>query len=106
MTKLGYKSDLVSDGAQGVMAVLKNKYDIVFMDLQMPNMDGVQATKQIRKKLSPENQPYIIAITANAMEGDREHCLKSGMDDYLPKPITISSVRDMLKYSLEKIRQQ
>ncbi|MDX1953592.1 MAG: response regulator [Verrucomicrobiota bacterium] len=84
--QLGYTSEVASNGLEAVSAVGKSSFDIVFMDVQMPEMDGLEATRQIRA-LKLEPSPTIIAMTANAMTGDREMCLASGMDDYIAKPI-------------------
>lgn len=80
-------SDVVCDGVEAVDAVKKCRYDLILMDVQMPNMDGLEATRAIRTLESKEYHTAIIAVTANAMSGDRERCLESGMDDYLAKPI-------------------
>jgi len=65
----------------------ERRYDLIFMDVQMPEMDGFTATRAIRAEFSPDRQPVIVALTANAMQGDRERCLEAGMTDYLTKPI-------------------
>ena len=85
LEKMGYSADVVSNGREGVKAVETNQYNLVLMDVQMPEMDGLEATRQIRKK--EENHIPIIAMTANAMTGDRERCIEAGMDDYISKPI-------------------
>ena len=85
LEKMGYRADVVSNGREGVKAVETNQYNLVLMDVQMPEMDGLEATRQIRKK--EENHIPIIAMTANAMTGDRERCIEAGMDDYISKPI-------------------
>ncbi len=91
LRKLGYTCDIVNDGSEAIEAVKNVAYDIIFMDVQMPNMDGLQATGWIRKHLP--QQPYIIAMTANAMEGDRQICLNAGMNDYLTKPIKLEELK-------------
>jgi len=87
LARLGYRADPVANGQEAVQAVRERHYDIVLMDVQMPEMDGFEATRLIKETLPPGRAPWIIALTANAMEGDRELCLQAGMDDYLGKPI-------------------
>jgi CheY-like chemotaxis protein len=84
---LGYRADLAADGAEAVEAVRRVPYDIVFMDLQMPELDGMDATRQILAEHPPDRRPRIVALTANAFDEDREACLAVGMDDYLSKPL-------------------
>jgi signal transduction histidine kinase/ActR/RegA family two-component response regulator len=86
LDKLGCQADVVGDGAQAVTAALEGDYDVVLMDIQMPDLDGLSAARQIRERLG-ERCPRIIALTANAMPGDRAACLSAGMDDYLAKPL-------------------
>ncbi len=93
LNKLGYQSDVAENGAEAVKAVERGEYALVLMDCQMPVMDGYQATETIRGK--GITLP-IIAMTANAMEGDREKCLHSGMNDYLTKPIELPHLQSML----------
>jgi PAS domain S-box-containing protein len=85
---MGYDVDVAANGLEAVDAVERQPYDVVFMDVQMPEMDGLEATRQIRARL-PDSGPRIVAMTANAMEGDREACLAAGMDDYVGKPIRV-----------------
>ena len=85
------------DGAQAVAAVERGHYDLVFMDIQMPEMDGYEATRRIRKRLARENQPRIVALTANALLGDREKCLAAGADSYVTKPFALADIIRELK---------
>ena len=95
---LGHGVDVVRDGVEAVRAALKATYDVVLMDLQMPELDGLSATRQIRAELNGAAHPYIIAFTARVMPSDRENCLAAGMNDYLAKPF---STRD-LKAALDR----
>ncbi len=94
--KMGYQADLVNDGVQAVERATKAKYDLIFMDIQMPEMDGIEATRVLREKLG-ENCPFIVALTANALEGDRERFLGLGFDNYLSKPLVPATLREMLQ---------
>jgi PAS domain S-box-containing protein len=85
---MGYDVDVAANGLEAVEAVERQPYDVVFMDVQMPEMDGLEATREIRSRLA-DNGPRIVAMTANAMDGDREACLEAGMDDYVGKPIRV-----------------
>ena len=93
---LGYRADLAADGAEAVEAVRRVPYDVVFMDLQMPELDGLDATKQIIAEHPPGRRPRIIALTANAFDEDREQCLKAGMDDYMSKPLKAETLEQAL----------
>ncbi|WP_448603366.1 PAS domain-containing protein [Thermoleptolyngbya sp.] len=97
LQQLGHNADVVSNGAEAVEAVLRQTYDVVLMDVQMPEVDGIMATRLLRDRLSAEELPYIVAVTANAMMGDREDCLISGMDDYISKPIRLDQLAALLK---------
>lgn len=90
--KMGYEPDVVSDGAAALEYIRQGKPDLIFMDVQMPEMDGLQTTAEIRKQQNIE-QPVIIAMTAYAMQGDREKCLAAGMDDYITKPVRMSDLK-------------
>ncbi|HSS36962.1 MAG TPA: response regulator, partial [Patescibacteria group bacterium] len=86
LSKLGYEADVAVDGLEAIAALERSTYDLVLMDVQMPELDGLEATRRIRA-LWPDGRPRIVAMTANAMTEDREACLAAGMDDYLAKPI-------------------
>lgn len=85
--RLGYEANIANNGLEVLEALHQKTYDIVFMDIQMPEMDGLTTTRRIIKEWSPTLRPYIVALTANAMSGDKEKCLEAGMNDYLSKPI-------------------
>jgi CheY-like chemotaxis protein len=87
----------VADGVEAVEAARRQRYDVIFMDVQMPQMDGLEATRRIRGVLPAAQQPYITAMTANAMHGDREMCLDAGMDDYVSKPVYLAELRAALE---------
>jgi signal transduction histidine kinase/DNA-binding response OmpR family regulator len=97
LKSLGQDADVATNGKEALQAIQRKKYDIVLMDIQMPEMDGIEATHHIRKEITNENQPIIIAMTAHALQGDREKCLEAGMNDYMTKPILIDEVKRMLQ---------
>jgi len=103
LEKLGYRPELVSNGLEAVESVKRAAYDVILMDIQMPEMDGVTATQKIRSEIPPKKQPVIIALTANALAGDREKYIGSGMDDYLSKPIRVHELKASLKRTYQKI---
>ncbi|MBV6624822.1 MAG: response regulator [Rivularia sp. (in: Bacteria)] len=92
LQKLGYSADVAANGLEALTSLRRQEYDIVFMDVQMPEMDGLQATRCICKEWLPPSRPWIIAMTANAMQGDREECLNAGMNDYVSKPVRIDAL--------------
>jgi signal transduction histidine kinase/DNA-binding response OmpR family regulator len=96
LQRLGYQADAAGNGQEAVELVLRVPYDLVLMDCQMPVMDGFEATRVIRQREGTQRHTCIIAVTANAMEGDRERCLDAGMDDYLPKPFRAGDLRRIL----------
>lgn len=91
---LGYQADSVNNGIEALQAFERQAYDVVLMDVQMPGLDGLEATRRIRS--SPRNQPHIIALTAHALAGDRERCLAAGMNDYLTKPLGLTAIEHAL----------
>ena len=95
LNKLGYQPDLANNGRELVEILTLKRYQVVLMDIQMPEMDGLEATRFIRENFS--DQPYIIAMTANAMTEDRENCLAAGMDDYISKPVKLNELVELLK---------
>jgi CheY-like chemotaxis protein/HPt (histidine-containing phosphotransfer) domain-containing protein len=98
LSQMGYVADVVSNGLEVIEAIKRQRYDLIFMDVQMPEMDGLEATRNILKNWKPNDRPVIIAMTANVMHGDREMCIEAGMDDYIGKPILIDKL-------VEKIRK-
>jgi CheY-like chemotaxis protein len=92
----GYTIDIAENGKQAVEMMLQKRYDLILMDVMMPEMDGLEATRSIRCTLPETMQPIIIAVTANALKGDRELCLDAGMNDYISKPINTQELRDLL----------
>jgi len=92
LQQMGYRADLASNGIEAIESVERQPYDVVLMDVQMPEMDGLEATRRIVAKWPAEQRPRIVAMTANAMQGDREQCLAAGMDDYVTKPIRVDAL--------------
>ena len=92
LSHMGYHADLAANGREAVEAVQQRRYDLVFMDVQMPEMDGFEATRRIAERLPRAERPRIVAMTATAMDGDRERCLDAGMDGYIAKPISVEEL--------------
>lgn len=102
LEKMGYTIDAVANGLEAVEATSRQSYDLVLMDVQMPELDGVKATGRIKDRLGARS-PYIVAMTANAMDGDREKFLAAGMDDYISKPVNMETLRSILvKFGTKK----
>lgn len=97
LRRLGCDPDVAGNGHEVLAALEARRYDVVLMDVYMPEMDGLAATQHIRRQIPPERQPYIIALTASAMAEDRERCLNAGMDDYLAKPVRINLLNQALR---------
>ena len=91
--QMGYTADVAANGALAIEAVGRQAYDVVLMDVQMPEMDGLEASRRITAKWTLKQRPRIVAMTANAMQGDREACLAAGMDDYIAKPIRFADLQ-------------
>jgi len=96
LERMGYHPFAVSNGQEVLEMMEREHFDIIFMDVQMPEMDGLIATKKIRERWNGKKAPRIIAMTANALSGDREKCLAVGMDDYIGKPIRIEELQNAL----------
>ncbi len=96
LERLGYEADVVANGMEALVAVRHVHYDVILMDVQMPEMDGLEATRQLCKQHAPDERPRIIAVTADAQASDREACLRAGMDDYLSKPVRLEQVAEAL----------
>jgi signal transduction histidine kinase/ligand-binding sensor domain-containing protein/DNA-binding response OmpR family regulator len=92
LSQLGYRADVAGNGIEALEALERQRYDVVLMDVQMPEMDGLQASRRICARWPARERPRIIAMTANAMQGDRELCIQAGMDDYLSKPVRVDEL--------------
>lgn len=102
LRKLGCHADVAANGLEVLQAIERQPYDVVLMDIQMPEMDGLEAARIIRQRW-PENGPIIIAITAYALEGDREKCIEAGMDGYISKPVKMEELIGILsEYQLTR----
>jgi PAS domain S-box-containing protein len=97
LDRLGYRADAVGNGIEVVAALENRHYDLVLMDVQMPEMDGFEASRRIRLSIPQARQPKIIALTANAMQSDRQLCLDAGMDDYISKPVKLQEIADAIR---------
>jgi CheY-like chemotaxis protein len=92
LSQMGYRADVAANGLEAIGALERQPYDVVLMDVQMPEMDGLEASRQICSRWPRDVRPRIIAMTANAMQGDREMCLEAGMDDYISKPVRVNEL--------------
>ena len=102
LKRLGYEADIANNGVEVLEALEKQSYDLILMDMQMPEMDGLEATRQVVAKYAEPIRPYIIALTANAMHGDRERCIAAGMNDYVSKPIRVEDLQNAFDRMPEK----
>jgi PAS domain S-box-containing protein len=105
LSQMGYRPDVVHNGVEVLEALERQKYDVILMDIQMPEMDGLEATRRIRRQYTGNRRPWIIAMTANAMDSDRKNCFEVGMDGYLSKPVRIEALEAELTRSSENIGQ-
>jgi CheY-like chemotaxis protein/HPt (histidine-containing phosphotransfer) domain-containing protein len=105
LKKLGYNADAVANGREVLEALQRVPYDVILMDCQMPEVDGYEAARRIRQG-ARGGAPYIIALTANALVGDRNRCLSAGMNDYLPKPLDLPGLEGVLQRALLKLQRQ
>ena len=96
LQQMGYRADVASNGIEAIECIARQPYDVVLMDVQMPEMDGLEASRRITARWPPGERPHIVAMTANAMQGDREECLAAGMDDYVTKPIRVDALVEAL----------
>jgi signal transduction histidine kinase/DNA-binding response OmpR family regulator len=106
LDKMGYRADVAANGLEAIQALNRQQYDVILMDVQMPEMDGLEASRQICARWPSETRPRIIAMTANAMQGDREMCLAAGMDDYISKPIQPVDLAEALTKAWPKTIQE
>ncbi|RCJ40315.1 hypothetical protein A6769_02810 [Nostoc punctiforme NIES-2108] len=97
LERIGYRADTANNGLEVLLALRQQSYDLVFMDVQMPEMDGLEATRRICQEWPDNSRPWIIAMTAHAMQGDREECLSAGMNDYISKPIRMEALVEAFK---------
>ena len=103
LMQYGYASDLAVNGQEAIAAVERERYDVIFMDVQMPGTDGLEATRRICERLAPTERPYIVALTASAMKEDRAACTAAGMDGYLTKPIRQAEVKAVLDQTIARL---
>ncbi len=98
LNKLGYRADLANNGLEVLKALEAKAYDVLFLDVQMPEMDGLETAREICRRWAPERRPVIVAMTGNALMGDREKCLAAGMDDYISKPVRVVDLQAALEH--------
>jgi CheY-like chemotaxis protein len=103
LEKLGYRSDVVANGNEVLAALEREHYDVILMDVQMPELDGLQATARIRLRSGSDCEPWIIALTAEAFSEDRGLCMKAGMNDYLAKPFRTADLAEVLEHAANRV---
>jgi len=106
LKRLGYRADAVSNGKEALLALERQHYDIILMNLSMPEMDGLQATRQIRRSCPPTLQPKIIALTACILPNSREICLEAGMNDFMLKPFNVNELAQVLSKHMRILERQ
>ena len=106
LRRLGYEADAVADGIEVLQALESRHYDLILMNIGMPNMDGITTTQKIRTQWPVEEQPIIIAITAYLLPDGRDRCLAAGMDDYILKPVRMGELAKMLRKHWPKNRME
>ena len=97
LQKMGYQIEVVRDGDLALAAIEQQRYDVVLLDVQMPSKDGLEVAQAIRQRFPADQQPYLVAITANVIEGAREECLSAGMDDYISKPVQAAELMQVIE---------
>ncbi|MEW6737857.1 MAG: response regulator, partial [Acidobacteriota bacterium] len=106
LEKMGYRADVAANGLEVLVALHRQQYDVVLMDVHMPEMDGLAASQRINEQWHRDERPTIIAMTANAMQGDREECLAAGMDDYICKPVKVEELQSALQKATNKTSKE
>jgi PAS domain S-box-containing protein len=103
LQQFGYWADLAADGKQVLEAMERQEYGLVFMDVQMPEMDGLETARRICALLGPSERPYLVALTANALKEDRENCLAAGMNEYLSKPVRLEKIKGIIERATDRL---
>jgi len=106
LRKLGFHADLAINGTEAITALRKRAYRVVLMDVQMPELDGCEATEELREMLPIADQPWVIALTANVSPAARDRCFAAGMDDYIPKPVRLADMKQALQRAVEALRSR
>jgi CheY-like chemotaxis protein len=106
LKRLGFQSAIVANGLEALDILQKETFDVVFLDVQMPEMDGLEAAKEICRTYPGESKPWLIALTAHAVEGDKDDCLAAGMDDYVSKPVRSESLDAALRRAIDHINDK